>query len=1133
MDFVSFPVGTTNIFPLANSTVGGQLLSEWNIRSRESVGTPSSVQYMIGPSYTHNQDDFYVVYYMNKIEDGHDGASLSTSQLRIEPGRALINGHFVQTLAPMVIDLAEANARLQKFGKDPLKGDLAIGIRAMYATEVTVAGTMKVENEDNYYEGLHVVVLPANELKCPVDVPSEEGKVNCHLKLATFTFKNGKIYNLKQNESKIQIYSGERIGDIDEMLSSVYLKKYGLQPKRLYTFAGKGTDPNTGKDTWCDSTDSLMIWDKYPKLTDGEAKYNCSDQAQFTYNALDDTVELLVPHKQVDGMVSQTGQPQYYPDRHIQFPKADYSRGTGGAVTRDYTRQIKLIQQEVQRYYSIGNGRMRMFIDTLTDKSTELPDVSKTNWSSGDYVLVGQDATIQSGGDQYPSTMYVVVPGIITKVTNQGLPNGGKVSINKADIQSSTSWEDAIKGIIAGADWRTRLSSIVEAMEDGEDVSSTVVEQAINRALFECFLEFDIDWKTVIKNEQETKGGVENIPWSSILSSAFDAGMAEFSAKVAEYAADIASNTSPSNPSRYKLVELTDGMYKGDTARISDEDIQKWTQHYTAVNWADVIGRSIKETLDRRNRDTGKRTNEQTTSDYSEMVGYGISTSAANEDRSTINWKRILKENVDSAISGDNIDWNQVIADAIAEHSESYEQAKAAKIKATIPSVLASGMCIADKEWEVTPTDESVMSELGIIPDPPYGTLRGTLNKDYIRITVIKETTVECYYFKVSATTGLGFPENPILITGTIAYATESSIGGFLNASDSDVGHGYVYRNDEGYLQLVDYDLLYSGVLAYQLGSDYTVQAESFEDIQIELDEYINNRVAFLTSEYSGDYSPVVNLYIDLPTDNDAAGTIKITGIDSRFNTYVYIHITGGNSSTVVNISDCEKIRLDLASMSNATQLNIYRCGLYYDADCMNRISNIYDFNMWYEQFSEDDSDIVVDGMTVRLLSYPESITTNDDYWSEDVANDNHYSYALHSITFDNKGSIIGCGLLVASGSTTNVMDEGKYISSKSFTLPQGVGLHYPVSRVDKKLKVTGSFISAYPDGSDYRVEDISFTAITNTYSVYQTSVGISGTITFYIDVNVIENKFGLSSGQSIDAWEPNKFHLFYGGTTE
>ena len=55
MNFTSFPVNTTNIFPCANTTKGGQLMTEFNLRSRESVGVDESIQYMSGLSYVHGE----------------------------------------------------------------------------------------------------------------------------------------------------------------------------------------------------------------------------------------------------------------------------------------------------------------------------------------------------------------------------------------------------------------------------------------------------------------------------------------------------------------------------------------------------------------------------------------------------------------------------------------------------------------------------------------------------------------------------------------------------------------------------------------------------------------------------------------------------------------------------------------------------------------------------------------------------------------------------------------------------------------------------------------------------------------------------------------------------------------------
>ena len=103
MNFITFATGTTNIFPLANSHAGGQLLTEFNLRSRETVecGPISSdkrIFYSIGHSYVNSQEDFKVT------ED-----KSSSQSFIITSGRALINGHFFESLVDVRIDLAEAN----------------------------------------------------------------------------------------------------------------------------------------------------------------------------------------------------------------------------------------------------------------------------------------------------------------------------------------------------------------------------------------------------------------------------------------------------------------------------------------------------------------------------------------------------------------------------------------------------------------------------------------------------------------------------------------------------------------------------------------------------------------------------------------------------------------------------------------------------------------------------------------------------------------------------------------------------------------------------------------------------------------------------------------------------------------
>ena len=86
MNFITFPVGSTNIFPAANGKNGSQLLSEWNLRSRETVGTSSQITYEIGPSYVHSPEDFYV-----RLLQDDSGDYINSYTLEITEGRGIVN----------------------------------------------------------------------------------------------------------------------------------------------------------------------------------------------------------------------------------------------------------------------------------------------------------------------------------------------------------------------------------------------------------------------------------------------------------------------------------------------------------------------------------------------------------------------------------------------------------------------------------------------------------------------------------------------------------------------------------------------------------------------------------------------------------------------------------------------------------------------------------------------------------------------------------------------------------------------------------------------------------------------------------------------------------------------------------
>ena len=407
MNFITFPVAATNIFPAANSTAGGQLFTEWNVRSREMVSTDPNIDYQVGPSFVHGEKDFYV-----ELLKDSGGAIISSSILSISEGRAVVNGHYVETLVPMTIDLLEANAKLAAEYKPILKGNLAIGIRTFYATEQTVMGSIMVEDEHDMFLGVQLVVLPEDEMITPEMSPKDESKVTADLILAKFVFLNNNVTYIKNLDSKMEYLSSARVSKLNEIVSSKYVTKIGLNSKKLYVFAGKGTNPSEGKDTWEDATDSLIVWDKEPVRTDQKPTYK---EAQFV--SVSDNVYMVLPHKQVTGMVDDEGNNEYYAPKVLEFPKADYTTNNPGIVTAPYTEQIKRLAVKVSDFRTTLSGKQIYYMDTRT-VSTELPQINDA-WDNGDYIMVKNDDYLMEGQDSTtssPATMYIVLPGQVEEV---------------------------------------------------------------------------------------------------------------------------------------------------------------------------------------------------------------------------------------------------------------------------------------------------------------------------------------------------------------------------------------------------------------------------------------------------------------------------------------------------------------------------------------------------------------------------------------------------------------------------------------------------------------------------------------------------------------------------------------------
>lgn len=919
MNFITFAVATTNIFPCANSKTGGQLMTEFNLRSRESVATNPDVKYMIGPSYVHAMEDFYVHPYL----DG-SGTVVSNTILVIDEGRGVINGHYLESLVPVHIDLAAANARLISENLPKLSGRLCVGLKAMYSTKATIAGSLIKEfTEDeqsekyNMYEGIQVVILPKSEFFLPEDRPNDEDQVTAHLKLAEFSFINGKIKMVsddhgnytENNPDKIYAVDAARIGNVDAIISDTYVTKTGLDVGKLYIYSGKGKESDKTKSNWCQAQDSLVVWDSIVEKTTDKPK----DLAEATFESTPDgAVALRLPHKQIDGGIQVGNTTYYYKDRVLELPKADFASGSGGTVTKAYTNRIKEINRKLNNIYTMTNGgKQRGFIDILT-AAEELPPIN-SKWNYGDYILVGQDSTVADSTDNVraPSTMYVVLPGRVTSLKYTATcPSGRRILLK-------------------------------------------------------------------------------------------------------EYASDD------------RNVPNTDDL----------------TKEFTGT---DELGNTYK-----------------------------------------------------------------------------YRKYEAL--------------------FDIAETEYSGI--LGINPATQQETGEG----DYfqINVTTINEdstTNTKPYYYIITSLDVDRMYSTPVYLTGETPLATEALVGGFLNVPETATDAGYIMRDEEGHLVLLDYTLLRSGVLAYQLGEDFaTTAGGDNNEVQSNLDEYVNQRVAFPNTKHiqEAEDPNVINITLNLTASEDPA-VINLYDIDCRFNTAVFLHIRGtANENTVINISDCARIRIDDA-IEGSPIINLYRSGLYYSATVLDRLNIIQDMNLWYSQFRSYnsvtgeyltfDADLQIDGMTVRRVD--NQIVANEiDYWSNQVTADNHYMCAMKSVSFSPSGDIIGVELMLRNGTSVET-ELGHHVVVSEFSFPQSTGLQYPETRLTKPLQITGAFTTAVRESGDAGcyLTETNFTAVTEAYDPEDVEHNLKGTIAIHANIQHIDTLIGVGANKLIPGWESDAWHTFSGG---
>lgn len=1113
MRFITFPVSSTNIFPLANSTAGGQLLSEWNLRSRETVGTNSGVKYEIGPSFTHSIDDF-------KISKSLDstGQTIQTEGtiLVISEGRAIVNGHYIQSLAPVKIDLAEANAKLQLNDRDPLKGELAVGLRAMYSTEQTMAGAMIPEtksaaNNDNeeiddtsnqMYYGIQVVILPVDEMKLPEDEKTNENNITAHLLLGTFEYSQGTVHNVIPNEERIKYIDGERIHNIEELLSDEYVSKGGLIPERLYVMSGKAHQPSDvepWKDTWCDATNSLVVWRKQMEKTQTPP----IKSAEFMVDS-DSTVSLHLPHKQVDGMTDDHDNtiPAYFADTVLPIPSADYGANTPGIVTRAYTENLKLLASKLANVFQYSKGKQIAYKESITSKD-QLPKINSA-WNVGDYVLVKEDYSSEMGGDTstYPSTLYAIIPGYITGVSYYGeVVDSDEIpsDLTGVELQSINIDEIPVQvASIAGEELgKYYFSNIPICSEMAQLIlSGSLVYTVKTLDLFDDTSENSSETSSFVINTSPYRVGV-NLSELHSSNDAFSDSYTNFSDSSVTF-----TNTSITLHKPLNKTWAQSGVAVGDTiVVIFDKTANKQSQVVSSTTMELQAGVDF-------NRITGEITSEIARQAIKALSAKGVYT-----------YYKLTQTDLFSDYATFRGEPGKDYFVAIRSWTEGEGDNKVTH-KTRYYFMISSAM---PYEWS------DAITITGRIYLAQESSIGGFYN--------VSSDKTDAGYVYLDADGHLKLRDYALLRSGTLAYQ--------LGEDVEEFGSG-----------------------------------EDISTIQETLDEYINDRVAFPSDEQRKKSSTptVIHVTINLtdatPSTDSDTGTrnLFIRNIDSRFGTSVHFHFNGdATSKTIINFVDCEKIRIDSnicgttmgSSYSKGPIINVYRCGLYYDPSVMNYIAtcerpydtdfSVYnyedevfytdnypswftgmqDISLWYQAYEDTDPRLTVDDMTVSDLDI--AMESEDiDFWSPLAPNDNHYSAALSSLTFAKDGTIVRCGLLVADTSTTNIISKGEYLVLGKFTLPQGSGLLYPHGCLTRQLKISGSFTTAYcSDESrhEWHVSDTNFTALTETYDRYNivNTDAIEGSIAFHEKVSIVTANPG-DGINKILPFEPDTYHLFTGG---
>ena len=1010
-----FSANSTNIFPIANSTTGGQLLTEYNLKSRESVGTNSAITYPCGLSYAHGESDFALA-----AVDGN------SSQIKVNAGRAVVDGHFIESLAPVYVDIAALNSNAAEQDMDTtLTGKFYVGLRIIYSTDTTMWGAILPEHQldgsvtvwtsdgttvaSDYFAGVQLVI--GHNLITPVDSPTDRNNVNCHLILGWFNYKSGKVIQVTQNPNKLSMYDSSRIYDLRNALNNEgVLIKPTVDPNMLYVYSPK--TENGDVPGWCKAASALMIWDKEDNLetnkvpiadytpigTAGEAEFK-----QFTNG-----VGLVVPHKPVDGTCT-------WKDKVYALPNANYATGAAGVVTKAYTDKIKAIGKDISYIKQSGviNGKFRMLYDTMNWSTTNssqrdnLPAVIPTGWQIGDYVLVRNDYTVADSSGV--ATMYVIEGGLVTELKD-GSATKPTTSTTTYHGNLSTTGPYTMSGNV------TIPAHDVTVSSDSQAVSFSPFNTSISSGTL-----------SLRESGSSTSGTTYDIGSSA-----------------------------------------TSALYGEATATLQNTQVH-----------------------------IGNQTN--------------------------------------NSLSG-NITLNDTVVSL--------------KVPTVEPAELMT-LNIALSVIDPYPTPAEVLTKANEEASSP---LAGRLG-DYVKVVITwtDDETTETRYYEVK-TIGTITWSAPIQLSAPLQIATESLIGGFYNIDPSSVdslGQGYVYADDDGHLRIADFDILAGRTLAYALNYDWRSSSGlDRETLQQELDDYINNRVAFPINAtdpglYSLSSSYVINIVINLSLADDTGDTpLYIHNIDSRFNTAIHITFTGTvGENTKICILDCPRVIIDSESTPDEILSKIYvkRCGLYYDANLLDQISIGSPFEIDNTganiQLWTLDPNLSIADNVVTYLGSPTAYSIESEVIGTDaIATDVHINYYVQGIAFDTSCNIIGMTMAIADNINVGNMNSGTsdvtYLFGTAFTLPQTPAFNIPETKFIRSIRIDGTYMSMYniQGTTDYVVKTNNICIYTGSYDALN-SVVANGQLVFKSDVSRLPMSGDLAGSSPIDATDNGAWHIICGGT--